>query len=213
MSPAVLKNIHQTEEEFQEEARSTLLGHGSTPEEIAEAVRFILDARAMTGQMIALDGGQHLTWPRSRGSEIGPLKPGARSGNTAMAPFEFQSDKSLRPAHRALMHGLELMASVGIYEIEKRYEQRIAVSVDLMVRDDYDGRSDRLEDVFDYGRVVQAGREISESGHFHLIETLAERIAAACLLDERVNYTVEKPDILTGCRSVGIAIERARTGR
>lgn len=133
-----------------------------------------------------------------------------------MAPFEFQSDKSLRPDRRVFVHGLELMASVGIYEIEKRYEQRIVVSVDLMVRDDYDGRSDRLEDVFDYGRVVQASREISESGHFHLIETLAERIAAACLLDERVNsvrVTVEKPDILTGCRSVGIAIERARTGR
>jgi hypothetical protein len=36
------------------------------PEEIAAAVRFILDAPAMTGQMIALDSGQHLGWGQGR---------------------------------------------------------------------------------------------------------------------------------------------------
>lgn len=58
----VLKSVHQTEADFAAEAASTLLKRGPTPAEIASAVRFILDAPAMTGQMIALDGGQHLTW-------------------------------------------------------------------------------------------------------------------------------------------------------
>ncbi len=58
----VLKSIHQTESDFAAEVRSTLLKRGPTPAEIAAAVRFILDAPAMTGQMIVLDGGQHLTW-------------------------------------------------------------------------------------------------------------------------------------------------------
>ncbi|MEO0672947.1 MAG: short-chain dehydrogenase, partial [Pseudomonadota bacterium] len=40
----------------------TLLGAAVDPKEIAKAVLFILDAPAMTGQMIALDGGQHLAW-------------------------------------------------------------------------------------------------------------------------------------------------------
>ena len=57
----VLKSIHQTETDFAAEAQSTLLKRGPSPAEIAAAVRFILDAPAMTGQMIALDGGQHLT--------------------------------------------------------------------------------------------------------------------------------------------------------
>jgi NAD(P)-dependent dehydrogenase (short-subunit alcohol dehydrogenase family) len=57
----VLKSIHQTDSEFAAEVKSTLLKRGPTPEEIAAAVRFILDAPTMTGQMIALDGGQHLT--------------------------------------------------------------------------------------------------------------------------------------------------------
>ncbi|MCK5088491.1 MAG: SDR family oxidoreductase, partial [Hyphomicrobiaceae bacterium] len=57
----VLKSVHQTDDEFEREKESTLLNRGTTPEEIAAAVRFILDAPSMTGQMIALDAGQHLT--------------------------------------------------------------------------------------------------------------------------------------------------------
>ena len=56
----VLKSVHQTDAEFAAEAASTLLKIGPKPEEIAAAVRFILEAKALTGQMIALDGGQHL---------------------------------------------------------------------------------------------------------------------------------------------------------
>lgn len=58
----VLRSVHQSADEFDVQARATLLGRGTSPAEIAAAIRFILDAPAMTGQMIALDGGQHLAW-------------------------------------------------------------------------------------------------------------------------------------------------------
>jgi NAD(P)-dependent dehydrogenase (short-subunit alcohol dehydrogenase family) len=58
----VLPSIHQTREEFAAQCKSMPLGHGTTPAEICTAVQFILAAPAMTGQMIALDGGQHLGW-------------------------------------------------------------------------------------------------------------------------------------------------------
>jgi NAD(P)-dependent dehydrogenase (short-subunit alcohol dehydrogenase family) len=58
----VLKSAHQTDEEFRRQCEATILRRGTTPAEIAAAIRFILDAPAMTGQMIALDGGQHLAW-------------------------------------------------------------------------------------------------------------------------------------------------------
>jgi len=58
----VLKSTHQTEAEFRAEFQSTLLGRSTEPEEIAAAIRFILAAPALTGQMLALDGGQHLAW-------------------------------------------------------------------------------------------------------------------------------------------------------
>ncbi len=57
-----LPSARQTPEQFERQCRSMPLGHGTTPEEICAAVRFILAAPAMTGQMIALDGGQHLGW-------------------------------------------------------------------------------------------------------------------------------------------------------
>jgi NAD(P)-dependent dehydrogenase (short-subunit alcohol dehydrogenase family) len=38
------------------------LARPTSPEEIAEAIRFLLDAPGVTGQMIAVDGGQHLGW-------------------------------------------------------------------------------------------------------------------------------------------------------
>lgn len=57
----VLRSIYQTQEEFESEKALTLLRRGSTVEEIATAARFILSSPGLTGQMIALDGGQHLT--------------------------------------------------------------------------------------------------------------------------------------------------------
>ena len=57
-----LPSFHQTEQSFERMCATMPLGRGTTPEEICEAVRFILGARAMTGQMIVLDGGQHLGW-------------------------------------------------------------------------------------------------------------------------------------------------------
>jgi len=47
---------------FQQEAAAIPLGASIAPEEIAEAVLYLLEARSVTGQMIAVDGGQHLAW-------------------------------------------------------------------------------------------------------------------------------------------------------
>jgi len=55
-----LKSVYQTDADFTEEAAQTLLGTGSPPETILDAVRYLLSATAVTGQMIAVDGGQHL---------------------------------------------------------------------------------------------------------------------------------------------------------
>lgn len=115
---------------------------------------------------------------------------------------------------RVFVQDLEVMARVGVFEVERRYEQRIVVSVDLAVLDDYDGVSDKLRDVVDYGALVKDIQTVVEGEHVHLLETLAGRIAANCLADRRVHSVrvrIEKPDILPGCRSVGIEIERRRT--
>ena len=57
-----LPSIHQTEEEFAAEAEGTLLQRRGDPEAVADAVLWLIDAGLVTGQMIAVDGGQHLAW-------------------------------------------------------------------------------------------------------------------------------------------------------
>jgi NAD(P)-dependent dehydrogenase (short-subunit alcohol dehydrogenase family) len=57
-----LPSARQTPEQFARQCTMMPLGRGTSPAEICAAVRFILVAKAMTGQMIALDGGQHLGW-------------------------------------------------------------------------------------------------------------------------------------------------------
>ena len=57
-----LPSPHQTQEQFDAQCRSMPLRRGTTPEEIAAAARFLVATPSITGQMIALDGGQHLGW-------------------------------------------------------------------------------------------------------------------------------------------------------
>ena len=63
-----LPSTHQTEAQFAQQCADMPLGRGTSPEEIVAAVWFLLQAKAMTGQMVALDGGQHLGWAQPKQS-------------------------------------------------------------------------------------------------------------------------------------------------
>ena len=66
-----LKNPRQSEADFNRQRDATILKRGADPSDICAAVRYLLEAPAVTGQMIAVDGGQHLIWqtPDVLGSE------------------------------------------------------------------------------------------------------------------------------------------------
>jgi len=57
-----LPSPRQTQAQFDRQCASVPLGRGTSPAEVARALVAILALPAMTGQMIALDGGQHLQW-------------------------------------------------------------------------------------------------------------------------------------------------------
>lgn len=52
----------QSPEHFARQRAATVLGRGASPAEICAALGFILDAPGLTGQLICIDGGQHLAW-------------------------------------------------------------------------------------------------------------------------------------------------------
>ena len=58
----VLRSRGQSEAEFQREVGGTLLQRQVEPDDVIAAIRFLLDTPSITGQLIALDGGQHLVW-------------------------------------------------------------------------------------------------------------------------------------------------------
>ena len=57
-----VRGIRQSEAHFARQRAATILGRGSNPAEIAAALAFILDSPGLTGQVICVDGGQHLAW-------------------------------------------------------------------------------------------------------------------------------------------------------
>jgi NAD(P)-dependent dehydrogenase (short-subunit alcohol dehydrogenase family) len=57
-----LQGDRQSAAHFDAQRRATILGRNATPEEICAALRMILAADSLTGQMLALDAGQHLGW-------------------------------------------------------------------------------------------------------------------------------------------------------
>lgn len=66
-----LPSARQTAEAFASQAVAVPLHHGPTPEEIADAVLYLAAARSVTGETIAVDGGQHLAW---QSSDVGTVE-------------------------------------------------------------------------------------------------------------------------------------------
>ena len=57
-----VQGVRQTREHFQHQRASTILKRGADPSDVTQAVGYFLDAPSVTGQLICVDGGQHLAW-------------------------------------------------------------------------------------------------------------------------------------------------------
>lgn len=125
---------------------------------------------------------------------------------------------SARALRHMFLRDMVLTASIGVHPHEHAAPQRVRINVDLAVEDDGArplsrqpiGR-DELARVVDYEKLADDIRQLVAGGHVRLVETLAERIADACLADQRVHLArvrVEKLDIFPDAISAGVEIER-----
>ncbi|MCO8143967.1 SDR family oxidoreductase [Rhodovulum tesquicola] len=57
-----LRGGRQSEDHFARQRAATILRRGADPDEICAALDYFLDARSVTGQLLCVDGGQHLSW-------------------------------------------------------------------------------------------------------------------------------------------------------
>ena len=119
------------------------------------------------------------------------------------------SSPSLR---HVFVRDLSLLCSIGVHQHEKDAKQRIIINLDLSVEESDPAKiNDMLEQVVCYETLIDRVRGLVSKEHVHLVETLAEKIATACLMDRRVRevrVSVEKPDIIPDAFSVGVEIVR-----
>jgi len=116
---------------------------------------------------------------------------------------------------RITLHGLRAVGHHGVLSQERRDGQTFVVDVVLTLDTAAAGRSDALADTVDYGAVAEAVRAIVEGDPVDLLETLAGRIADACLGDGRVEQaavTVHKPGapVAADVDDVSVSIVRRR---
>ncbi|RZJ94480.1 MAG: dihydroneopterin aldolase [Brevundimonas sp.] len=117
------------------------------------------------------------------------------------------------PLHEALIvfvRGLRLDAGIGVYAHEQGRLQPLIVDVTLTLTA---GPVEGLGDTVNYERVAEAARGLIDAGHIELVETLAERLAVACLALPRVTRAavrIEKPEALAGAEAAGCEVVLAR---
>lgn len=109
---------------------------------------------------------------------------------------------------------LRIETVIGIYDWERRIRQVVALDIEMRFDNTKPAASDSIEDTLDYKAVSKRLIAFVEGSEFQLVETLAER-CAAIILDEfdvqHVRLRLGKPGAVTGAKSVGVQIERART--
>lgn len=113
--------------------------------------------------------------------------------------------------------GIECYGHHGVFDFERREGQTFLIDLALGVDTAPAAASDDLHDTVDYGSLVASVQAAVEKDPVDLIETLAQRIAAVCLLDGRVEWarvTVHKPDapIEATFADVTLTITRRREG-
>jgi dihydroneopterin aldolase len=116
------------------------------------------------------------------------------------------------------VRGVECWGYHGVFDFERREGQSFVVDLTLGLATAAAAASDDLRDTVDYGSLVASVKAAVETDPVDLIETLAQRLAGVCLLDDRVEWasvTVHKPDapIEATFADVALTITRKREGR
>jgi dihydroneopterin aldolase len=112
-----------------------------------------------------------------------------------------------------MLRDLRVEALIGIHKRERHATQTVSIDLDIGLPGTTVFKSDKVADTIDYEQVALKIRALAASGHFRLVETLAERIARLLLDDFGAPWakiSVAKIGILANAKFVGVTIERKR---
>ena len=118
---------------------------------------------------------------------------------------------------RILLTGLRVHGRHGVFDFERAAGQDFVVDVALELDTAPAAASDELSDTVHYGELAEGLAAVIAGDPVNLLETLADRLAAVCLADQRVaaaTVTVHKPQapIPLAFTDVAVTIRRTRAG-
>ena len=111
-------------------------------------------------------------------------------------------DKMKAIKRKIFINNLILIASIGVYEKEKKNKQKIIVNLEILLTNNTEPLSDNLEETQDYSQFRKCVTDIVQSEHFDLLEILTKKVHADIssnkfVIGVRVN--ISKPDIFENC--------------
>ena len=113
------------------------------------------------------------------------------------------------------IRGLRVDTVIGDYDWERDIRQDVVLDIDIETDIRPAAAGDKLAKTVDYNAVATRVADVVRDSNFHLVEALAEHVAAL-ILDEfdtsQVQLRVAKPGALSNARDVGVVITRTSSG-
>lgn len=111
------------------------------------------------------------------------------------------------------LRDLEVNATLGIFEWEKRIKQKVRVDLEMATDIAKAAATDSMDNTLDYKAISKRVAQFIEDSRYELIETLIEKVAEILINEFSIPWvrvTISKPRAVRGSRDVGITIERGQ---
>jgi dihydroneopterin aldolase len=114
---------------------------------------------------------------------------------------------------RIFLRGLKSQCIIGFIDWERQVPQTVVLDLEFPCNCANAAASDSVAETVDYKQVAKRVLAFVEESKFHLIETLAHRLALVLLKEfslEWINIVLNKPGAIRHSRDVGVSITRRR---
>lgn len=111
------------------------------------------------------------------------------------------------------LRGLAVETTIGFFEWERHVRQTVVIDLEIPVDCARAAGSDSVQDTVDYKSIAKRCIAFVGDAEFHLVETLAHRLATTLLAEFDIAWIrleINKPGAIRGSRDVGVKIERRK---
>lgn len=121
--------------------------------------------------------------------------------------------KTWQTSDKVLVQELELEASIGVFDWEKKIKQRLVFNLELYCDFSKASLTDDIDDAVNYALVCEEIEQLISLKHYQLLEYLAEQICSRLFENFKISaidLTIYKPEAVPKTKSVGVSIFRER---